>query len=123
MSTDTRFITNQRGQSLADRFVTLIGNDTEAFDCLVGYFYSSGFHLLSPTLQQTDKIRILIGLSTDTQTFDLIQKSKKQTEFNLSHAEGEINSEVQHPQDRRPEPAGVFIPLSSKPPKTPAHIF
>jgi hypothetical protein len=87
MSTDTRFITNQNGQSLVDRFVTLIGNDTEAFDCLVGYFYSSGFHLLSPTLQQTDKIRILIGLSTDTKTFDLIQTSKKQAELNLSHAE------------------------------------
>lgn len=87
MSTDTRFITNQNGQTLLDRFVSLIGNDTEAFDCLVGYFYSSGFHLLSPALQQTDKIRILIGLNTDIQTFDLIQTSRKQTEFNLSHAE------------------------------------
>jgi superfamily II DNA or RNA helicase len=115
MSTDTRFITNQRGQSLADRFVTLIGNDTEAFDCLVGYFYSSGFHLLSPTLQQTDKIRILIGLSTDTQTFDLIQKSKKQTEFNLSHAETKdvyvqaVVSELDQVEENKNTEAGIDL--------------
>lgn len=87
MSSDTRFITNEDGRTLLDRFVTLIGNDTTAFDCLVGYFYSSGFHLLRPSLQKTDKIRILIGLSTDKETFDLIKKGKVQQELNLSHAE------------------------------------
>lgn len=87
MTTDTRFITNEKGRTLLDRFITLIGNDTTAFDCLVGYFYSSGFHLLSPALEQTDKIRVLIGLNTDQQTFDHIQKSRAQTELNLSHAE------------------------------------
>lgn len=115
MSTDTRFITNQNGQSLVDRFVTLIGNDTEAFDCLVGYFYSSGFHLLSPTLQQTDKIRILIGLSTDTQTFDLIQTSKKQTELNLSHAETKdvyaqaVVSELDQVEENKNTEAGIDL--------------
>ena len=115
MSTDTRFITNQNGQSLADRFVTLIGNDTDAFDCLVGYFYSSGFHLLSPTLQQTHKIRILIGLSTDTQTFDLIQTSKKQTELNLSHAETKdvyaqaVVSELDQVEENNKTEAGIDL--------------
>ncbi|MCE9508316.1 MAG: helicase [Alphaproteobacteria bacterium] len=87
MTTDTRFITNEKGRTLLDRFITLIGNDTTAFDCLVGYFYSSGFHLLSPALEQTDKIRVLIGLNTDQKTFDHIQKSREQIELNLSHAE------------------------------------
>ncbi|MDE1152831.1 MAG: helicase-related protein [Micavibrio sp.] len=87
MTTDTRFITNEQGRTLVDRFVTLIGNDTTAFDCLVGYFYSSGFHLLRPSLEQTDKIRVLIGLNTDQETFDQIQLSRAQSELNLSHAE------------------------------------
>jgi HKD family nuclease len=87
MTTDTRFITNEQGQTLLQRFMTLIGNDTEAFDCLVGYFYSSGFHLLSPALEKTDKIRVLIGLNTDQETFDHILKSRQQLELHLSHAE------------------------------------
>jgi hypothetical protein len=87
VTSDTRFITNENGQTLIERFITLIGQDTTAFDCLVGYFYSSGFHLLSPALKKTDKIRILIGLHTDGETFQLIEKGKSQKELNLSHAE------------------------------------
>lgn len=40
--TDLTFITNEKGENLVDRFVTLI-KDTRYFDCLVGYFYTSGF--------------------------------------------------------------------------------
>ena len=89
MTGDTRFITNEEGQSLVDRFKVLIGNDTAAFDCLVGYFYSSGFFLLQDALSKTEKIRILIGLSTDRKTTSLIHAGKNhgQTELTLSHAE------------------------------------
>lgn len=87
MTTDTRFITNENGQSLVERFTTLIGRDTTNFDCLVGYFYSSGFHLLKPALDKTQKIRVLIGLSTNKETFDLIQRGNAQQELSLSHAE------------------------------------
>lgn len=84
---DTRFITNEDGQSLADRFKVLIGNDTAAFDCLVGYFYSSGFHLLQDALSGTEKIRVLIGLGTDKTTADMIKAGQSQGELPLSHAE------------------------------------
>jgi HKD family nuclease len=87
MTSDTRFITNEAGRTLLDRFIALIGNDTTAFDCLVGYFYSSGFHLLRPSLEKTEKIRILIGLNTNRETFDLIKNGKVQQELQLSHAE------------------------------------
>lgn len=87
MSSDTRFITNENGQSLVNRFTTIIGKDTTNFDCLVGYFYSSGFYLLKSALEKTQKVRILIGLNTNKETFDLIQRGKAQQEFNLSHAE------------------------------------
>ena len=42
MNTDLTFITNEERQSLKKRFEVLI-KDTSFFDCLVGYFYSSGF--------------------------------------------------------------------------------
>ncbi|MBI5328331.1 MAG: hypothetical protein HZB80_08630 [Deltaproteobacteria bacterium] len=40
---DLTFITNEKNHSLKDRFEVLI-KDTSFFDCLVGYFYASGFH-------------------------------------------------------------------------------
>jgi len=44
MTTDLSFITNEKNQSLKDRFEVLIKN-TSSFDCLVGYFYTSLFIL------------------------------------------------------------------------------
>jgi len=62
MNTDLSFITNEENHSLRERFEVLI-KDTSLFDCLVGYFYSSGFHAIYPALQNTEKVRILIGIS------------------------------------------------------------
>ena len=49
MNTDLSFITNEENQNLKERFMVLI-KDTSFFDCLVGYFYSSGFHAVYPAL-------------------------------------------------------------------------
>jgi hypothetical protein len=81
MNTDLTFITNEQGVNLKDRLAVLFSPATKFFDCLVGYFYLSGFHLLYPQLEKTEKIRILIGLKTDNQTFKLIEETKKQKEF------------------------------------------
>ncbi|MEL7669405.1 helicase-related protein [Methanobacterium sp.] len=89
MNNDLTFITNELGNKLVDRFNTLI-KDTQFFDCLVGYFYTSGFHSLYRSLENTEKIRVLIGISTDKRTFDIIQESKSQT-FILSHKETKDN--------------------------------
>ena len=42
MTTDLSFITNEKNQSLKDRFEVLI-KDTSFFECLVGYFYANIF--------------------------------------------------------------------------------
>ena len=76
-TTDLTFITNKDGTNLIEKFATLI-KDSRFFDCLVGYFYTSGFYSLYRSLEETDKIRILIGISTNKETFDLIQESRKQ---------------------------------------------
>lgn len=76
MSNNLSFITNEGEANLINRFATFI-KDTRYFDCLVGYFYASGFHGLYKSLENTEKIRILIGIiSTDKSTFDIIQESK-----------------------------------------------
>ena len=59
---DSKFVVNGAGQTLADRFAQLIGDDACQFDCMVGYFYSSGFHLVRSPLEQVDRIRILVGI-------------------------------------------------------------
>ncbi len=105
-SSDLPFITNEQGRHLGDRFAVLLGDDTRLFDCLVGYFFVSGFHQLHPALTKTEKIRILIGIKADGATYELIQTAQNQREFVLeSHAQvrervpGEILDEFQKSGD------------------------
>ncbi len=114
MNTDLSFITNEKNQSLKDRFEVLI-KDTSFFDCLVGYFYTSGFHALYKSLKKTEKIRILIGISTDRQTYDLIIKARnpKQQAIEFSHAEAKkeieklVEQEFADSEDNRKVEEGV----------------
>ena len=115
MSSDLTFITNEHGRSLADRFNVLLGPNTRTFDCLVGYFYLSGFRRLVDSLKSTEKIRILIGLETDRPTFELLSRAKEQIQFDLlSHAEakervpGEILAELENVDDSSEVEAGVL---------------
>jgi len=88
MESDLTFITNEHDVNLKERLKVLIVPQTRLFDCLVGYFYLSGFHLLYPALECTEKIRILIGLKTDGRTFELLEEAKIQSSFQfVSHAE------------------------------------
>src|SRR5206468_1320248 len=75
---------NEPGKSLLDRFQALLGANTRFFDCLVGYFMISGFHKLYPALEQTEKVRILIGLKTDQKTFELLQQAQEQRDSNTA---------------------------------------
>jgi len=83
--TDLTFITNEENNNLSDRFNVLI-KSTKFFDALVGYFYTSGFHQIYSSLENTEKIRILIGISTNRDTFDQIEKSRQET-LQFSQAE------------------------------------
>jgi len=101
-SSDLTFITNESGKTLSDRFAVLLKEDTRFFDCLIGYFFISGFYKLYPSLTKAEKIRILIGIKTDRATYELIQAGKGQQELALeSHAQvrerlpGEILTELQ----------------------------
>src|ERR1041384_2520681 len=114
MSSDLTFITNEQGARLRDRFFVLLGSNTRFFDCLVGYFFISGFYRLYPALEKTEKVRILIGLNTDRRTYDLLQQAKAQQElFTSSHAETkaripqDVLSELEHSEDTASIEEGV----------------
>lgn len=115
MSSDLTFITNEQGRSLRDRFSALLGSNTRFFDCLVGYFFVSGFYKIYPSLEKTEKIRVLIGLKTNQSTFELLQKAQEQKEFLLrSHAETkeelptEILAELEMAEDSIEVESGII---------------
>lgn len=103
--TDLTFFTNENGSSLLSRFNATL-KDTQLFDVLVGYFRASGFYQLHKSLEPVEKIRILVGLSVDRDSYDILQyheqlgmidfeshqRTKKQFQENLK-AEIETNDE------------------------------
>ncbi len=88
MDSDLTFITNEKNKRLLDRFKMLI-KDTRFFDVLVGYFFTSGFYKIYKSLENTKKIRILIGINTNREVVKLIQKAEsgEQSKLQFSHAE------------------------------------
>jgi len=113
MSTDRTFITNEDGQSLHERFRVLLRNNTRHFDCLVGYFFISGFYKLYPALAKTEKIRILVGIKTDRATYNLIQEGKQQEFILESHAQAKdaatsaVRNELEKSEDTAEVEEGV----------------
>src|SRR6266496_1641282 len=110
MSSDLTFLTNEPGNSLLDRFHALLGKNTRFFDCLVGYFFISGFYKLYPSLEHTEKARILIGLKTDATVFESLERGKEQLELlSKSHAQTkeELPAEILGELDRAEDTADV----------------
>jgi len=115
MSTDLTFITNEEGKKLKDRFETLI-RDSKYFDCLVGYFFISGFHQIYRTLENTEKIRILIGIGNEKTTYELLTSYNNENQQTLpfSHAEakqiieGYVENELEESQDNSNVESGVI---------------
>lgn len=112
MATDLTFITNENDESLLKRFQDLI-KDVKFFDCLVGYFYSSGFNLFYKELVSTEKVRILIGIGTNKGIIETIQSSKQQNINQYSSVElkeqfnGEITQELENAPDKKDVEEGV----------------
>ena len=107
-SSDLTFITNEPGGTLRQRFADLLAADTSRFDCLVGYFFISGFHRLYPSLEKVEKIRILVGLRTDRSVWELIwddYAGTRQTLQRRAVVEGRIHAGVlaEAPSDPSPE--------------------
>lgn len=72
---DLKFFTNAPERDLYGRFSTILRNNTQFFDVLVGYFRTSGFFRLYPAMADVEKIRILVGLNVDKYTVDIIDQA------------------------------------------------
>lgn len=77
LNTDLTFFTNDKDNSLLDRFKATL-SDTKLFDVLVGYFRSSGFYQLYESIESVEKTRILVGLGIDDESFRTIDESRRQ---------------------------------------------
>ncbi len=109
-SSDLTFITNEPGKSLRERFGVLLGDDTRHFDCLVGYFFISGFYKLYPVLDGVEKIRIMVGLQTDRTAYELLQRAREQGELILkSHASAkeQVAKDVLGELEKSPDSAEI----------------
>lgn len=84
MSSDTpiipkKFLTNQGENTLSRRLEKILPLSRD-FDCLVGYFFISGFFRLYPSLDTVKKVRILIGLKNEQVVHGLVQIAKDKPE-------------------------------------------
>jgi len=107
--TDLTFITNEPGRTLKDRFIVLI-KDSKFFDCLVGYFYLSGFYNLYKALENTEKIRILIGMGISQEAYDLLKEQEHLlSHFEIKkHIEAEIENELAECENKREIEEGII---------------
>ena len=77
MSTDTKFFTNEPGQTLLDRFKVSLNQNTQYFDVLVWYFRASGFFQIYKDLENVEKIRVLVWLNVDQWILNMINQSQQ----------------------------------------------
>ena len=70
--TPKKFLTNQGENTLAEALKTIL-TTTEEFDCLVGYFFISGFFQIFESLETVKSVRILIGLKNEQVVHGLLK--------------------------------------------------
>lgn len=85
---DLKFFTNEPERDLYTRFANILKSNTQFFDVLVGYFRSSGFFKLYKSLENVEKIRVLVGLNVDKFTVKIIDQSNNEKVAGLSTNDG-----------------------------------
>ena len=110
---DLTFFTNENGQTLLDRFNRVLSTNTQFFDVLVGYFRTSGFYKIYKSMDCVEKTRILIGISTDKKTVEMIQVAKEEQISFVSNKEAKeefaksIKREFESSEDEREVEDGI----------------
>lgn len=115
--TDLTFFTNDQSGTLLDRFRATLAH-VQLFDILVGYFRTSGFHLLQDDFEPIEKIRILVGLNVDRMTRESLVlasvRENQQLGLDFSTAQKtkddfaqSVVTEMNHSEDRYEVEVGV----------------
>lgn len=113
MINDLTFFTNEPNATLLDRFKSTL-RGVQYFDVLVGYFRTSGFHLLHEAFADIEQTRILVGLNVDRQTFEVLETNRQQQAFDFQSsqqlkqqfADGVVR-EMEHSADSHDTEIGV----------------
>ncbi|WP_142412838.1 helicase-related protein [Hathewaya massiliensis] len=103
---DLTFFTNEPERNLYDRFNNILQSNTQFYDMIVGYFRTSGFYLMYPSMKDVEKVRVLVGLNVDGKTVQIIEKAKEeQMSFEMSYKEvrdefsDDVVEEMQNSED------------------------
>lgn len=105
---DLKFFTNAPERDLYSRFSTILKNNTQFFDVLVGYFRTSGFFKLYPVMEDVEKIRILVGLNVDKYTVDILDMADQLTLKEATEAfTKEVESEFEQSETNADVEKGV----------------
>lgn len=114
MNNDSRFFTNEPDSTLLARFKKILENNTQFFDVLVGYFRSSGFFQIYPSLKEVEKVRILVGLNIDKVTYQVLSQSSdgQQDIFTSTKRveegfEKEVTEEIENAPDEKEVEQGI----------------
>lgn len=113
--TDLTFFTNEPERNLYERFNKILRSNTQFFDVLVGYFRTSGFYMLYPSMEDIEKVRILVGLNVDQKTVEIIQKSEsEQISFDRTFKEikddfkNEVIKDLENSEDSMNVEEGIY---------------
>lgn len=73
----TNFFTNEDQNTLLNKIEGVFKyKKVHFFDALVGYFRASGYFRIRKFIQQTPKIRFLVGINVDKLTYQANQQGK-----------------------------------------------
>jgi len=105
--TDTHFFTNRDGVTTLDRFKAILSNNTRQFDVIVGYFFVTGFYKLRESLEDIEKIRIIVGMGTDEFTYSSV--SGRLTEVEIKQEiKRLITSEFENSETKKEIEEGIY---------------
>jgi len=104
---DTTFITNKGTDTFENHFKAFMKN-TKVFSCLVGYFYASGFFRIYKELEDVEEIRVLVGISTNKQTFDMLSAARE-NQLKLKDSTAEVKKEIENKLIKEYEESNQYI--------------
>lgn len=99
--TDTKFFTNNENNTLLDRFNATLSHNTKFFDILVGYFRSSWFNNIYKSLENIEKIRVLVWLNIDKKSFELIEQIRQSKQEAIESYLFSVEKEFEYTEDKK----------------------
>lgn len=107
INSDSHFFTNKEGITVLDRLKKILSNDTEYFNVIVGYFYSTGFYKLSESLENVKKIRILVGMGVDEETFNALSLERRSIPETRDNFKDKVKRELAESDEKREIEEGI----------------